>query len=543
MTKPTTRRAFLTHSAGIVGTALTPWSVCADDAPAKGLVNGQMHGAAAGNAVLAAGGNAVDAIVSAALVAGVVAVQSTGIGGYGGHLVVAKPDGKMFAIDFNSTAPAALKAESFAADEQGRVKDNVNTYGWLAAGVPGVLAGLQLALDRFGTKTFAELVKPAIRFARDGFKVSKGSATAISGSKERLARDPGSAKLLFDKGMPLAEGATYRNPKLGDMLEKLADRGGVATFYKGDIADQIAAAFKKNGGLVTADDLAAYRALEVKPLVFDFAGHTIYTPPPTAGGLTTLQALSILKALDWPKLDPKDPATTHARIEALRIAWNDRLKHLGDPKQTDLPIDRLLTEKYAKECAERVRAAVKVKKAIAGRTDDRPADGTIHLNAVDKTGMMVALTCTHGGNFGAQVTIDELGLILGHGMSRFDPRAGRANSPGPGKRPLHNMCPTIVVKDGKPMQTLGATGGRRIVNTVFDFLAWRLGQSLPQVEAVKAPRMHTEGSTALILEASWPAAVNEHLKSVGYELKPGPGATLHTIERDPKDGELRAVAR
>lgn len=543
MNNLTNRREFLRRSASIAGAGLLPLTASAENIPAKGLVTGQMHGAAAGNAVLAAGGNAVDAIVSAALVAGVVAVQGTGIAGYGGHLVIGKPDGPMFAIDFNSTAPAALKPDSFAADEQGRVKDNVNSYGWLAAGVPGVLAGLQLALDKFGTKTFDELVKPAIRFAKDGFQVSKGFATAINGSKVRLARDPGSAKLFFNNGMPLAEGATYRNPKLGELLEKLAGRGGVGSFYKGDVADQIAAAFKKNGGLVTADDLAAYRALEVKPLALDFAGHTLHTPPPTAGGLTVLQTLATLKALNWSNMDPKDPATTHARLEALRIAWHDRLKYLGDPKQAEVPIERLLSEKYAKESAKRIQAAVKAKKAIAGITDNRPAAGTIHLNAVDAAGMMVSLTFTHGGNFGAQVTIEELGLILGHGMSRFDPRAGRANSPGPGKRPLHNMCPTIVARDGKPVLTLGATGGRRIPNTVFDVLAWRLGQSLPLAEAVKSPRMHTEGDTALILEASWPAAVSEHLKDVGYELKPGPGATVHAIERDVRTGELRTAAR
>src|SRR5262249_6303080 len=158
--------------------------------------------------------------------------------------------------DFNSAAPAALKPDTFTADENGKVKDDLNTYGWLAAGVPGVLAGLQRALDTFGTRPFAELVKPAIRFARDGFPVGKNLAAAIRGARGRLAKDPGSAKLFFVKGAPLAEGATYRNPDLADLLQTLAGRGGVVTFYKGDVADRIAAAFKKNGGLVTADDLA-----------------------------------------------------------------------------------------------------------------------------------------------------------------------------------------------------------------------------------------------------------------------------------------------
>ncbi|MDY3555019.1 gamma-glutamyltransferase [Gemmata sp. JC717] len=543
MPTATDRRAFLTRTGCALGAALLPVAGRAADAPAKGLVTGQAEGAEAGKAVLAAGGNAVDAIVTAALVAGVVAVPGTGIAGYGGHLVVTKPDGKVFAIDFNSAAPAAIKPDTFTVDAKGNVKGEANTFGWLAVGVPGVLAGLQLALDKFGTKTFAESVRPAVRFAKDGFPVSKGFAAAIRGAKARLAADPGSAKLFFAKGEPLAEGAAYKNPDLGDLLQTLANRGGVSTFYRGDIADKIAAAFKANGGLVTADDLAAYKAREVKPLALPFAGHTVHTPPPSSGGLTVLQTLAALDALGWAKWDTKDPATTHAKVEALRAAWNDRLALLGDPDHAKVPVERLLSEKYAQETAARVRAAVKAKKPLEGTSDGRPSGGTVHLNAVDATGLTAALTFTHGGYFGAQVTIDGLGLVLGHGVSRFDPRPGRANSPAPGKRPLHNMCPTIVTKDGKPVLALGATGGRRIVNAVFDVLAYRLGQSLPLAEAVKAPRVHTEGDTALSLEATWPAAAAGHLKAVGYDVKAGPGASLNAIERDPATGALRAAAR
>ena len=543
MPSATSRREFLIRTGGALGAGLLPGTSGAADGPVKGLVTGQAEGAAAGTAVLAAGGNAVDAIVTAALVAGVVAVPGTGIAGYGGHLVVTKPDGKTFAIDFNSAAPAAIKPDTFAVDAKGNVRGEANTFGWLAVGVPGVLAGLQLALDKFGTRTFADVVKPAVRFAKDGFPVSKGFAAAIRGAKARLATDPGSAKLFFAKGEPLAEGTTYKNPDLGDLLQTLANRGNVSTFYKGDIADKIAAAFKANGGLVTTDDLAAYKAREVKPLAIAFAGHTVFTPPPSSGGLTVLQALAALDALGWPKWDARDPATTHAKVEALRAAWNDRLALLGDPGHAKVPVERLLSEEYAKGSAERVRSAVKAKKPLEGTSDGRPSGGTVHLNAVDSSGLTVALTFTHGGYFGSQVTIDGLGLVLGHGVSRFDPRPGRANSPAPGKRPLHNMCPTVVTKDGKPVLALGATGGRRIVNAVFDVLAYRLGQSLPLADAVKAPRVHTEGDTVLSLEATWPATVTDHLKTVGYDLKTGPGASLNALERDPVTGALRAAAR
>ncbi len=537
------RREFLAQSGSLLGTGLLALPVGAADTSPKGLVNGHPEAAEAGKAVLAAGGNAVDAAIAAALVAAVVAVPGTGIGGYGGHLVVCKSDGKVSAIDFNSAAPAAMKPDTFAADDKGKVKDDTNIYGWFAAGVPGILAGLQLALNTYGTKPFAELLKPAIRFAKDGFPVNKNFAAAIKGARVRLAKDPGSEKLLFANGEPLAEGATYKNPDLADVLQTLANRGSVATFYKGDIADKIAAAFKKNGGLVTADDLAAYKALKVEPLALEFGGHTIHTPPPSSGGLTVLQALAALKALEWGKWDAKDAATVHAKVEALRVAWQDRLRLLGHPKQADVPVNRLLAEKYSKETAERVRAAVKAKKPITGTSDGLPSGGTIHLNAIDADGLTVAITLTHGSNFGAQVTIDGLGVLLGHGMSQLDPRANRANSPGPGKRPLHNMCPTVVTKDGKPVLALGATGGRKIVNTVFDVLAYHFGESMPLADAVKAPRMHTEGDTALSLEASWPAGVADYLKTVGYEVKTAPAATFHAIARDPATGDLRAAAR
>src|SRR6476619_2930987 len=202
----TTRRAFITQSAGLFAAPL----LRADEQVPPGLVTGQAEGAEAGKAVLAAGGNAVDAIVAAALVAGVVALPSTGIGGYGGHVTVGKPDGKVFAIDFNSPAPAAARPEMFSADEKGAVKGRVNAHGWLAAGVPGVLAGLQLALDTFGTKTFPEVAKPAIKFARDGFPLKKSIATAIKNAKARFAQDSGSAKLFLKNGEPLTEGATFR---------------------------------------------------------------------------------------------------------------------------------------------------------------------------------------------------------------------------------------------------------------------------------------------------------------------------------------------
>jgi gamma-glutamyltranspeptidase/glutathione hydrolase len=536
MTVSLDRRQFLGQAAGAFALAGSPQ-------PISGLVTGQAEGAEAGHTVFAAGGNAVDAIVSAALVAGVVALPSTGLAGYGGHAVVARPDGTVSAIDFNSAAPAAAKPDMFSADERGVVKGRMNADGWLAAGVPGVFAGLQLLLDKFGRMKFPDLVKAAVRFAADGFPVKKPLAAAIKAHAVRFARDPGSARLYLRNGEPLAEGDTFRNPDLASLLRRLADGGRADAFYSGDIANRVAASFKAYGGLVTAADLAAYRAVEVKALALDWKGYTIHTPPPTAGGLTVLQAIATLKALGWSVPEFEDPANDQARVEALRVAWDDRLRLLGDPKFTDVPVEKLLSEDYATATAERVRAAVRMKRPVEARSDGRPAGGTIHLCAADPSGLTVALTFTHGEGFGSGVTIDGLGLTLGHGMSRFDPRPGRPNSIAAGKRPLHNMCPTVVLKGGKPMLAVGATGGRRIPNTVFDVLTYRLGEGWTLAEAVKAPRVHTEGDLNLTLEAGWSPSVVDHFRKVGYAVKAGPGASLNAIERDAATGELRSAAR
>jgi gamma-glutamyltranspeptidase/glutathione hydrolase len=516
----------------------------ADVAATKGgLVLGQPEAAKAGQEVLAAGGNAVDAAVTAALVAGVVAVGGCGPGGYGGHMVIGHSRGKVVSIDFNSTAPAAGKPDLFPLDDRGRVKNNVNVHGWLAAGVPGTLAGLQLALDKYGTLGFKKAAAPAIRICREGFAVSKRFANTLTRAAGQLRRDPGSVRLFFDKDKPLAEGARCRNPDLAGMLQKLADRGSVDSFYRGDIARDIAAAFKVGGGLVTEKDLAAFRAHEVKPYTLEWQGYTIHTAPLTAGGLSIIQALSTLKALGWEKWKRSDPARTQARLEALRIAWHDRLALLGDPDRVSVPVERLLSQKYARESAARVRSAVEAKRPVEAAGDGRSACGTVHLTAVDSAGMMVALTLTHGESLGAQVTVPGLGLVLGHGMVRFDPQPGRANSVGPGKKPLHNMCPTVVTHHGRPILALGAAGGRRIPNTVFDVLLARIGEGRTLPDAVAGPRIHTEGDTRVAVERSWSAEDMKRLKEAGYTLRIGVGATLNAIELDPGSGAIRSAAR
>jgi gamma-glutamyltranspeptidase/glutathione hydrolase len=304
------------------------------------------------------------------------------------------------------------------------------------------------------------------------------------------------------------------------MLQELAEKGSVNDFYQGEIGRKIAAAFKKNGGIVTADDMANYRAMEELPLVLDWRGQSIATAPLTAGGLTVLQTIATLKALDsdWSKLAKSDPRYTQTWLEALRIAWGDRLRLFGDPRLVDVPIERLLSDKYAAESARNVQVAVAERRPVSVATDGRTGHGTTNLSAVDSNGMMAALTLTHGGSFGAQVTVDGLGLILGHGMSRFEPAPGKANSIAPGKRPLDNMCPTIVSQGGKPMTAIGAIGGRRIPSVIFEILMGLIAEGRGLEEAMTTPRLTTEGDTVLLAEPGWPEAKVSYLKQIGYKI-------------------------
>jgi gamma-glutamyltranspeptidase/glutathione hydrolase len=528
-----------------VGAALLGGAVVAA-APAerKGCVVGQPEGARAGEEVLAAGGNAVDAAVAAALVAGVVALPSCGIGGYGGHMVIARADGKkVTAIDFNSAAPAAARPDLFPLDDQGRVKGAVNAHGWLAAGVPGTLAGLQLALDRYGAQPFRKLVQPALRYARDGFPVSAGLAAAVQRARPQLARDPGAARLLLPGGKPLQAGDTFRNPDLAALLQELAEAGSVEPFYRGAPARRIAAAFKKHGGLVTADDLTAYRAREVEPLALEWRGYSIRTAPLTAGGATVLEALAVLKALGWERKPADAPEALLTRVEALRLVWHDRLRYFGDPEKVQVPLDRLLSEAHARRLAARVEATVRAGKPAAAEGEPRPAGGTIHLSAADAEGSVVALTLTHGDGFGAQVAVEGMGLLLGQGMSRFEPRPGHPNSVGPGKRPLHNMCPTVVLRDGRPALALGAVGGRKIPNAVCDVLAHYVGRGASLEKAVAAPRLNTQGGLDVLTEARWPAADLAALKKFGYTVKPGSAAVVQAVEVEPRGRTCRTASR
>jgi gamma-glutamyltranspeptidase / glutathione hydrolase len=524
-----TRRQFNRQVAGAGAGLFAASAVAADERAPLGAIRGEPTAEMVGQQIFAAAGNAIDAVVAAALTAAIVVPHQTGLGGYGGHMTLAVDGGRRItSIDFNSMASAAARGDMFQPDANDKVVGQRNMYGWLAAGVPGILAGMQLALDRYGTKPLREIVQPVIALARDGFPFGP-AAVALRASQKQLAADPASQKLYFRDGQPLAATDHYSNPDAARLLESLAADNSVESFYRGEIAQQIAAAFAKNDGLVTAADMAAYSAREVEPIKLDWGEWTIYTAPLTAGGATAIEALLLLQSLKWADREPTTADTAQIQVEAFRYAWQDRLELLGDPQHADVPLSRLLEPTTIRSAAVKIEKAVAAMQLLPVRVTSRPDQGTINLSAADARGNLAALTLTHGGSFGARVTVPGLGLTLGHGMSRFDPHAGHPNSPGPHKRPLNNMCPTIVSKNGKPIYALGARGGRKIPNAVGEVLLQLVAREKNLPDAVAASRMHTEGTLALSFEKAWPPAQLDELKNRGYTVTTAASATVSAV--------------
>ncbi len=272
-------------------------------------------------------------------------------------------------------------------------------------------------------------------------------------------------------------------------------------------------------------DLADYQAREVESLRWKVNDSEICTAPLTAGGLTVLEAFSVLKAL-YSKADGT-PAFLHARLEALRLAWKDRLELLSDPLRTAVPIARLVSVEHARQMAGRVETAVREKRPLAIQTEKHLDQGTNNFSSVDRHGNMVALTLTNGGSFGAQVTVDGLGLTLGHGMSRFDPRLGHPNAPGP----------------GKPVLALGGAGGVKIPNAIFEVLLNYVLRGAPLDQAIAAPRLHCTGMLDVTLEPHSSQAEREYLSQTGFKVQTGPSALVSAVSFDQKTGECRGAIR
>ncbi|MEE7438320.1 gamma-glutamyltransferase [Methylobacterium oryzae] len=466
------------------------------------VVSSQRLASQVGADILRAGGNAVDAAVAVAYAEAVVNPCCGNIGG-GGFLVLHSADGRSRFVNFRETAPAAATRDMYL-DAAGNVVKGASLRGWKAAGVPGTVLGLNTALAAYGTLPLARVMAPAIALARDGFVLTRGDTDILESGTKLFAAQANVARIfLRPDGGPWQPGDRLVQADLARTLQAIAEHGADA-FYRGAIPAAVEAASRAGGGLLTASDFAAYTVTQSEPLTCRYRGATILSaPPPSSGGTTLCEILSILDGYDLRAAGFNSARTVHLMVEAMRRAYADRNLLLGDPAFVENPVDRLLSPAYA----ETLRASIRPDRATPS-AEIRPDPGpeprerpeTTHISVMDKAGNAVALTYTINGYFGAGVIAGDTGFFLNDEMDDFTVKTGVPNLFGlvqgtrnaiqPGKRPLSSMAPTIVLRDGKVALVAGSPGGSRIITINSQTLINVLDFGMEPQEAVDAPRIH-----------------------------------------------------
>jgi len=453
--------------------------------------------------VLKNGGNAVDAAVAVGFAMAVTYPRAGNIGG-GGFMVIHRAGGDDAVIDYRETAPAAINATSFL-DGEGNADPQKSRESALAIGVPGTVAGLALAEAKYGSGRFtlADLIKPAIALARDGIAVADDTADSLPVDRPRLARWPSSAPIFLKAdGSALAPGDRLVQPDLADTLSAIAKYGPRA-FYQGPVAAKLAAAVQTAGGVMTADDLKDYRAIERKPVRGTYRGYDIVSmPPPSSGGVALIEMLNILEGYDLHREDKAQ--ALFLMVETMKRAYADRAWFLGDPDRVQIPVARLTSKRYAAEWRATIDPAHATPASAihAGATIDHGGRNTTHFSVIDRFGNAVSNTYTINFSYGVGLVAAGTGVLLNNELDDFAAKANApnaygllgdaANAPAPGKRPLSSMTPTIVLKDGKPVLITGSPGGSFIINVVLQIVTNVIDRGMDIAGAVSAPRVHDQ---------------------------------------------------
>ncbi len=451
--------------------------------------------------VLEKGGNAVDAAVAVGFALAVTHPRAGNLGGGGFFVIWLAEKKQAVALDFREAAPLAIDAKSFL-DETGKPDTAKATRTGLGVGVPGSVSGLVAALEKFGSGKFtlATLMEPAIKLAREGVPVESDLSASLSRFQNTLLRWPSSAKIFAKDGKILQSGLLVQRD-LGDTLEAIAKNGANA-FYKGEIAEKIARAVRGAGGVMTADDLGKYKTEVLEVVRGSYRGYDVLSmPPPSSGGALLIQLLNILEGYEL-EGGPNAPQTLHLMVEAMKRSYADRAEFFGDPAFVKVPLDRLISKDYA----ARLRATINRSQATpssrikAGITPKKESENTTHYSIIDRHGNAVAATVTLNLNFGLGLVAEGTGVLLNNELDDFAlapgvPNAfgligGAANAPGPGKKPLSSMSPTILLKDGKVFMVTGTPGGSTIITTVLRVISGVIDHKLDVAQAVLLPRIH-----------------------------------------------------
>ncbi|CNH15768.1 gamma-glutamyltranspeptidase [Yersinia frederiksenii] len=464
------------------------------------VVTSQYLASQVGTDILKMGGNAVDAAVAVGYAQAVVNPCCGNIGG-GGFMTIHLADGTDTFINFRETAPAAASADMYL-DKEGKVTKDASLYGYLAAGVPGTVLGMDSAQQKYGKLTRQQVMAPAIKLAREGFILTRADTDILDTTVKRFRQDPESARIfLRQNGEALQPGDRLIQADLAETLTAISEKGPDA-FYQGKIPQAVEAAAKKGGGILTAADFANYKITETAPITCSYRGYKfVSSPPPSSGGVTLCETLNVLEGYDLKSMGFNSAAYIHTLTEAMRHAYMDRNTFLGDPEFVKNPIDRLLSKSYAADIRKQIvanKATPSVEVQPGMQPHEKPE--TTHYSIVDHEGNAVSTTYTVNGRFGAVVIAPGTGFFLNDEMDDFTVKVGEQNMYGlvqgatnsiaPGKRPLSSMSPTLVTKDGKTFMVLGSPGGSRIITITLQAALNVIDHGMAPQEAVDAPRIH-----------------------------------------------------
>ncbi|GIW51606.1 MAG: gamma-glutamyltransferase [Gemmatimonadales bacterium] len=511
----------------------------AETATSGMVVSGSPIASAVGAEILKRGGNAVDAAVAVGFALAVVHPEAGNLGG-GGYMVIRLADGTVSTLDYRETAPGRASRNMYL-DEQGRVTDR-SVIGHLAAGVPGSVAGMFEAHRRYGSLPWRDLVQPAVRLAKEGFVIDEFRSRSIASSARKLAQFPASRSQFLPNGEAPKPGTLFQQPDLAATLQAIAD-SGAPVFYRGYIADLIVAEMERGGGIISKEDLAGYRPIWRDPVVIRYRGHTIYSmPPSSSGGVTLAEILNILEGYD--PLPPFGAAeSVHLKAEAMRRAFIDRNRYLGDPAFVSMPLDRLLSKEYAATLRSDIDPQ-KASKTPAFVSSGSEGTNTTHYSIVDSRGNAVSVTTTINSSYGSGVTVTGAGFLLNNEMDDFAAAPGRPNQYGlvqgeanaiaPGKRMLSAMTPSIVLDpQGRLRMVLGTPGGPTIITSVAQVILNVIDHGMTLAEAVAAPRIHHQAWPDQIFyeRGGLSDAVVETLRSWGHTVE----------ERSGYSGDIAAI--
>jgi gamma-glutamyltranspeptidase/glutathione hydrolase len=523
-------------------------------APHGMVVSASSIASDAGRDVLAAGGNAVDAAIATGFALAVTYPVAGNIGG-GGFMVIRFPDGRATTIDFREMAPQAATPTMFT-DSAGNYSARIHHGSHRSVGVPGTVAGFELAHRKYGSASWSRLVDPAVRLAGDGFAAPNGLAQSLARALDGSFKPyPASAAAYSNNGAPYAAGERIRLPELARTLARIRDQGR-SGFYAGETARLIADEMRRNGGLITEQDLARYEAKERTPLRGTYRGYEIISmPPPSSGGVAMIEMLNVLEGYDLGRMGHNSASYVHHVAESMRRAFVDRARWLGDPDCTTAPIERLTSKAYAAELRKTIlpeRATPSTPSQIALTHE---SDQTTHYSVVDANGMAVSVTYTLENGYGLGAVVPGAGFLLNNEMGDFNGKPGVTDSTGligtdanlarPGKRMLSSMTPTIIARDGKLFAVVGSPGGRTIINTVLQVILNQADFGMGIREAVDAKRFHHQWlPDRLFVERDGltPATVAA-LEAMGHRIQwSGAQGTAHSVRVDPATGIRQGAA-